>query len=131
MKRNGVYRNISFSIDPIQHSDALSYIWMRINANESVASDWENDFVKLQIDLDGFLADLFEDKPGEADIPVDGVFGLTELPNLGEVVENEDNGPKLQFSDSTPAGVYYCIVVNELNNHRVANVTPFYSVINN
>ena len=25
-------------------------------------------------------------------------------------------------------GYYYCIVVNELNNHRVANVTPFYYI---
>ena len=127
-KRNGVFRSISFSIDPIEHSDALSYIWMRLNVQD-IESDWEDEHAKLQIDLDDFLSDLFVDQPGDADIPVDGVFGLTELSNLGEVVDGEDNGPTLQFSDNTPTGIYYCIVVNELNNYRVANVTPFYSVV--
>ena len=128
MKRNGVYQGLSFSIVPIAHSDELSYIWMRLNFDESVETDWDGESKRLQIDLDDFLSDLFENKPGEADIPVDGVFGLTALTNLGEVVEGEDNGPRLQFSDDTPEGIYYCIVVNELNDHRVANVTPFFQV---
>ena len=131
MKRNGVYRTLSFSIEPPAQSDNLSYIWMRLNAEDNITSDWENNSEKLQIDLDNFLSDLFEDKPGNADIPVDGVYGLTQLTNLGEVVDTADNGPSLTFSDNTPAGIYYCIVVNTLNNYRAANVTPFYSVTNN
>lgn len=132
MKRNGVYRTLSFSVEPIQQSDSLSYIWMRINKEDAIETDLDNGATKLQIDLQDnvtqFLTDLFEDKPGQADIPVDGVYGLTELTNLGEVVDTEDNGPVLAFNDNTPAGIYYCIVVNELNNHRVANVTPFYNI---
>ena len=128
MKRNGVYQSLSFSIVPIAHSDKLSYIWMRLNFDQAVESDWDGEAKRLQIDLDDFLSDLFEDKPGDADIPVDGVYGLTTLTNLGEIVVGEDNGPRLQLSDDTPAGIYYCIVVNELNNHRVANVTPFFDV---
>ena len=131
MKKNGVYQGLSFSIIPIAHSDKLSYIWMRLNFDESIETDWNGESKKLQIDLDNFLSDLFEDQPGDPDIPVDGVFGLTALTNLGEVVEGEDNGPKLQFNDDTPAGIYYCIVVNELNDHRIANVTPFFNVSRN
>ena len=42
---------------------------------------------------------------------------------------NEDNtlGSTLQFNN-LEEGYYYCIVVNTLNNHRVANVTPFYYI---
>ena len=132
-KRKGAFNTINFSITPIAHSDALSYLWMRMNFDEGMATDWDGQSTKLQIDLDGFLADLFENKPGAADYPMtdDGTFKLTALENLGEIVEGQDNGPALTLSDATPAGYYYCIVINELNGHRVANVTPFFQVIDN
>lgn len=129
--RTGDYNKIAFSVDMPAFSDSLSYVWMRMNV-EDIPSDWEGvgdrQVEKLQIDLDDQLPDLFADLTGNPDIAVDGAFGLTTLTELGEVVDTEDNGPALQLSENTPAGYYYCIVINELNNNRVANVSPFFHV---
>ena len=131
-RRNGILNKISFSVTPIKHSDSISYVWMRVNFDANELEDWEDNRTELQIDLDDALADLFEDKPGEADYPVNGVFGLTQLNDLGEVVNaEEENGPVLNFTNDMPTGYYYCIVINELNGHRKANVTPFYELREN
>ena len=131
--RSGQYNSIAFSVQPIAQgfSDSLQYIWMRMNVDEGVDSDWiTDDIVKLQVDIGENLADLFSDITGADDIPVlsEG-FELKPLTGLGEeVVDSADNGPTLHLSDATNVGYYYCIVVNTLNNHRVANVTPFFHV---
>ncbi len=126
--RAGVYNKLGFSIQPPILSDKLSYVWMRATVQD-INSDWdENERPILQVDLDNLLPDLFEDIAGEPDMAVDGVFGLTTLTSLGQVVNTEDNGPTLQLGENTPSGYYYCIVVNELNNHRTANVSPFFHV---
>ena len=127
--RTGAYNTISFSVEPPALSDNLSYVWMRMNVQDNEEEDWVTvNMPKLQIDLDDLLPDLFEDLVGDPDIAADGVFGLTRLTSLGEVVSDEDNGPAYQLSAETPAGYYYCIVINELNNNRTANVSPFFHV---
>lgn len=131
LTRTGAYNSIAFSVEPIQHSDSLDYVWMRMNVQADVDSDWvTNEMPRLQVDLDNLLPDLFEDLTGDPDIAVDGAFGLTKLTELGEVVEDADNMPEFKFNADTEQGYYYCIVINELNNNRVANVTPFYYVHN-
>lgn len=123
MRHNGVYRSLSFSVmeNYLQNSDTLSYYWVKMNTNGPNDLD-EEGFLKVQIDIGDALDNLFPDIEGENDIILP-----TEL---GEIITtNEDNtlGSTLQFSN-LEAGYYYCIVVNELNNHRVANVTPFYYI---
>lgn len=129
---NNQYAKLSFSIDKntLGNSDELSYIWMRINVDENIPEDQDQGgFAKLQIDLDGQLADLFPDNPaGEADFPVSGVFEFVPIEELGTIVADADNGPQLQLNAESPTGTYYCIVINTLNNHRKANVSPFFIV---
>lgn len=131
-KRDGSYNSIAFAVEPPTQSDKLSYIWMRANIQAEVESDWEEpELAKLQIDVDDALPDLFPDPDdnADADFAVNGGFDLTVLQNLGQIVDNEEeNGPALTLSENTPAGYYYCIVVNELNNNKAANVTPFFHV---
>lgn len=123
MRHNGVYRSLSFSVveNYLQNSDTLSYYWVKMNINGPNDLD-EEGFLKVQIDIGDALDNLFPDIEGENDIILP-----TEL---GEIITtNEDNtlGSTLQFNN-LEEGYYYCIVVNTLNNHRVANVTPFYYI---
>lgn len=127
--RSGAYNKLSFSVEPPALSDNLSYVWMRANIQQEVDEDWDQSgAAKLQVDLDDLLPDLFEDLVGDPDIAADGAFGLTKLTELGQVVADADNGPSYQLAESTPVGFYYCIVINELNNNRTANVSPFFLV---
>ena len=123
MRHNGVYRSLSFSVmeNYLQNSDTLSYYWVKMNTLDPNDLD-EEGFLKVQVDIGNQLNSLFTDLEGENDIILPS--------DLGEIITtNEDNtlGSTLQFS-SLEEGYYYCIVVNELNNHRVANVTPFYYI---
>ena len=123
MRRNGVYQSLSFSVmdNYLQNSDTLSYYWVKMNTLDPNDLD-EEGFLKVQVDIGNQLNNLFTDLEGENDIILPS--------DLGEIITtNEDNtlGSTLQFSN-LEAGYYYCIVVNELNNHRVANVTPFYYI---
>ena len=123
MRRNGVYQSLSFSVmdNYLQNSDTLSYYWVKMNTLDPNDLD-EEGFLKVQVDIGNQLNNLFTDLEGENDIILPS--------DLGEIITiNEDNtlGSTLQFSN-LEEGYYYCIVVNELNNHRVANVTPFYYI---
>lgn len=123
MRHNGVYQSLSFSVmdNYLQNSDTLSYYWVKMNTLDPNDLD-EEGFLKVQVDIGNQLNSLFTDLEGENDIILPS--------DLGEIITiNEDNtlGSTLQFSN-LEEGYYYCIVVNELNNHRVANVTPFYYI---
>ena len=105
----------------LQNSDTLSYYWVKMNTLDPNDLD-EEGFLKVQVDIGNQLNSLFPDLEGENDIILPS--------DLGEIITiNEDNtlGSTLQFYN-LEEGYYYCIVVNELNNHRVANVTPFYYI---
>lgn len=130
---------MSFSVEPPAQSDTLSYIWMRINADANIASDWEGAAEKLQVDLDNAiegLAAIIGNPEGEADFPVEGSpiatarKYLNSLHDIGDAAseEFEDNGPKYTVNENSPAGYYYCVVINELNGHINANVSPFFQV---
>jgi hypothetical protein len=129
---------LAVSIDPDLKYDNLSYLWMRINASEQ--SDWEDaGIVKLQIDLDDMiegLKDVIGNPAGPADFFVEGDSlaaarkYIATIPAIGEVVTDEtaDNGPKYPLSADDEPGYYYCIVINELNNHINANASIFFHV---
>lgn len=128
--RNEEYNKVAFSVSPIAKTDGLKYIWMRARIEDTVDSDWITaEIPKLQVDIGDALGTLFADPIGDSDIPVEqDAFLMKTLSNLGEIIEGEDNGPSLQIDANTELGYYYCIVVNELNSHRVANVSPFYHI---
>lgn len=129
--RGGEFNKIAFAVEPPAQSDKLSYVWMKANIENDVDEDWTASGLvpKLQVDVDDALPDLFVNPNGSGDIPTDGVFNLTTLNELGAIVDDEEeNGPVLQLNENTTSGYYYCIVINELNNNRVANVTPFFYV---
>lgn len=122
MTHNGVYQSLSFSVkEPLKY-DSLSYYWVRVN------TDYENDFqdgtLNIKVDIGNQLNALFADQEGNDDIILS--------PELGEIIvssnDDETLGSTLRFNEDFEEGYYYCIVVNNLNNHRAANVTPFYSI---
>jgi hypothetical protein len=122
MTHNGVYQSLSFSVkEPLKY-DSLSYYWVRVN------TDYEDDIqdgtLNIKVDIGNQLDSLFVDQSGNDDIILS--------PELGEIVvssnEDESLGSTLKFDENFEEGYYYCIVVNNLNNHRTANVTPFYSI---
>ena len=101
----------------------MSYIWMRarIDADET----------ELAIDIDDNLPTLFPDKPGEGDYPMteDGEFNLDVIPaSMGSADPDAPNAPTYELNSNSPSGYYYCIIVNELNGHLAASVTPFFNV---
>ena len=109
---------------------------MRLKAEENVESDWENDAVKLQVDLIDALADvqasIGANPAGDPDIPVEEAVlkALGNLPAIGDPTDANytDNGPAYTLKDADPNGIYYCVVVNKLNNHINTNVGPFFIV---
>lgn len=135
--RTGDYGKITFAADKPTQCDKLSYIWMKANIQTSNSADYypDSDIPRMQVDINDALPDLFTDVSGDPDTPADGSASINlsviDHYNMGEIVDADENGnmPSLQFNENTKVGdYYYCIVVNELNNHRVANVTPFFSV---
>jgi hypothetical protein len=127
---------LSFSVEPPALSDNLRYVWMRVRADEEISSDWSGSAVKLQADLDDAIAGLSEivgNPEGPADYTVSGetieeaVRYITSLPAIGEG-EDGDNGPRYEVPAGA-TGIYYCVVINELNNNINANITPFYRVV--
>ena len=130
--RNGAY-NLNFSItNSIQH-DRFTYVWMKANIEDEVESDFWTETMKkkLQVDVGTALEGLFgADPTGDSDIPAEENITTTVravLEETGEVVEGQENGPYLQLP-ATASGIYYCIVVNELNGFIAVNASPFFRV---
>lgn len=134
-------KTLSFSLVPPTQSDSISYIWMRLRADEKeiIPSDWDEAAEKLQVDLDDAIAGLSAivgNPTGEADYPVESNTiatarkYLATIDSIGDPADEgfENNGPKYELQDADPTGIYYCVVINELNNNINANVSPFYRV---
>lgn len=123
----GRYNSLSFRISD-EKSDKLSYIWMKAKIDENDVVDGN---YKLAVDIDENLPTLFPDKVGDMDVPLtdDGNFALLPIPaSMGSVAEDAPNAPVYQLNENSTPGYYYCIIVNELNGHLAANVTPFFNV---
>ena len=129
--RTGRY-TLAFSINTSIQHDKFTYVWMKANIEDSEEDDFwsESNLKKLQVDVDNALNGLFKNKTGDPDIPAVEGTSLdvrSILEETGEVVEGSENGPALLL-DSTASGVYYCIVVNELNEFIAVNASPFFRI---
>lgn len=125
----GEMNTLSFRVSN-EKADKSYYIWMRSNLT---AEDYDNNNqLRLAIDVDDKLGELFTNQPGEMDVPLteDGVFNLieTEFASIADLADGAANGPTYQLPTEAESGYYYCIVVNELNGARVATATPFFNV---
>lgn len=125
-------RSLSFSIDPIAHSDAVKCQWMKVNVEDNLATDWEkdledNDIEKLQIDLDGYLENIFDNPEGTGDTPVSDLITVDKA-RIQQITTAQDNMPAFEIDANTEDGIYYCLVLNELNGTVAANATPFFIV---
>ena len=122
----GNYRSLSFNIEEPALSDGITYLWMHaVIDNEA---DYDNyDQIKAQIDLDGALAAILENTefPGAHDEICDADVARFEN---GEIVFGESSGSRVYQLTAADDGIYYCIVINELNNNKAASVGPFFNV---
>lgn len=122
----GNYRSLSFNIEEPALSDGITYLWMHaVIDNEA---DYDNyDQIKAQIDLDGALAAILENTefPGTHDEICDADVAHFEN---GEIVFGESSGSRIYQLTAADDGIYYCIVINELNNNKAASVGPFFNV---
>ena len=138
---------LRFSVNPEIKSDALTYIWMRMNTTDPINDTTPTGEIKIQADLDGLIAGLDGFNPeGEADYPAEIPFAEQEplsanilgqvrkaldknsLIALGELQENNTNGPIYQVKPEDRGSTIYCIVINELNAHYAASLSPFYKI---
>ena len=122
----GVYKKLSFKIEEPSLSDGVIYLWMHGVLDNREDSDDYGD-IKIQIDLDGALAAILGNTefPGEKDIICDPDVAHYEN---GEIVFGDSVGSREYQLGPTDSGIYYCIVINELNNNKAASVGPFFFV---
>lgn len=132
---------LTFSIEPPEKYDTISYQWMKVNVEDRATTpeDWVDETtVKLQIDLDDSFTKLDSllnnpHKQGASDIILEAFNFLDNLPAIGnpsDVEEYKDNGPIYTLQNENIGGIYYCIVVVELNGNINANASPFFVVSN-
>ena len=122
----GAYKKLSFRSEEPSLSDGIIYLWMHgvIDNNEDL-DDYGD--TKIQIDLDGALAAILGNTefPGEKDIICDPDVARYEN---GEIIFGDSTGSKEYQLGPEDNGIYYCIVINELNNNKSASVGPFFFV---
>lgn len=130
--RNG-QATLTVRADKAIQSDGFSYYWMKLNIDENDIQEGQTIY---QIDLanDGEVVDgltdkilsIFPDKAGEADTLIVNNFG--EFATI-VAAEDENDVDNYQTSyDATEPGVYYCLIINNLNQHINANASPFFVV---
>ena len=121
----GEYRTLTFNIETPALSDGIIYLWMHATINDP--ADTEALETKRQIDLNGALAAILGNTefPGDPDTICDPDVAHYEN---GEIVFGDSAGSREYQLDSESEGIYYCIVINELNNNKAASVGPFFSV---
>ena len=120
----------------IQH-DNFSYYWMKLKIDENDIETIEGQQQTVyQIDLanDGEVVDgltdkilsIFADKTGDADELIINNFG-----EFATLIQAEDENDVNNYQTSyiaTEPGVYYCLIINNLNQHINANASPFFVV---
>lgn len=125
-KRKGIYQTLSFVTEEPALSDSITYLWMHGVVDDDADYDDYNE-VKAQIDLDGALAAILGDTalPGTKDIICDPDVAHYED---NEIVFGTSYGSGSYQLKEEDGGIYYCIVINELNNNKAASVGPFFFV---
>ena len=125
-KRKGIYQTLSFATAEPALSDGITYLWMHAVIDDDEDYDDLNE-IKAQIDLDGALAAILGNTafPGTKDIICDSDVARYEN---GDIVFGTDYGSSSYQLKEEDGGIYYCIVINELNNNKAASVGPFFNV---
>lgn len=122
----GNYRTLSFNLEEPALSDGITYLWMHAVINDEADYD-DYSQIKAQIDLDGALAGILGNTefPGDKDVICDADVATY---SNGEIVFGESSGSRSYQLGPEDDGIYYCIVINELNNNKAASVGPFFNV---
>lgn len=121
----GEYKKLTFDIETPDLSDGIIYLWMHATINDP--ADMGTVEIKRQIDLDGALSSILGNTefPGDPDTICDPDVAHYED---GKIVFGDSAGQKEYQLTAESEGIYYCIVINELNNNKAASVGPFFFV---
>ena len=123
----GNYRTLTFNITEPALSDGITYLWMRaVVDNEADYDDYGE--IKAQVDLDGALETILGNTryPGTRDTILDN--NVAHYNNQGIIEFGESSGQRAYQLTAEDDGIYYCIVINELNNNKAASIGPFFRV---
>ena len=115
-------------------TDNISYIWVKANRNDTeilqgtYAVDLPNDERYLNFISKINAALGIVDDSGETEREKDDVIAaLNVIANT--TVDATDGAARYETSyQPEETGVYYCVVINELNNNIAVNVSPFFIV---
>lgn len=126
--KNGSAPVLRFQVQQPDLSDNLIYLWMKADLTG------ENDYtstneVKAHLDLNGALANLLgeTEQTGNPDIILDSTVAEYNQDKT-EIIFNGGLGEASYTLKDNEEGLYYCIVINELNNHKAASVGPFFLI---
>ena len=127
--RTGAYRTLSFNMENLALSDNVIYLWMHAVIDDEADYDAVTGQIKAQVDVDGAFDGLLEQTafPGTRDSIVDA--DVAEYTNDGGIRFKTSSGSRDYQLSEEDEGIYYCIVINELNNNKAASVGPFFSVV--
>lgn len=124
----GQYATLSFEVEYPALSDSITYLWMR-NILDSDADYNDYDQILAKIDLNGALAAILNEETawaGNDDEICDG--SVAQYSDGGIVFSGTSGNKNYELGSKDADGVYYCIVINELNNNKAASVGPFFYV---
>ena len=139
-RANNQYGELAFEINNPGVYDKITYLWMYTIRDEEEA--WNEQQLWQDIDLDSNLSDIIKnfsittDRPGEPDRILDAAVAEWSGTDPKEIVFNGATGAiegeplktKYTLNGNSELGLYYCIIINELNGHKAATVGPFFNV---
>ena len=100
-----------------------------MHANINDENDREGNYIKAQVDLGGALSDILGESTnlgGTPDIICES--NVASYDTNGKIVFTGETGSAEYQLNENSEGIYYCIVINELNNNKAASVGPFFSI---
>ena len=127
MDDRGEYYSLSFETDNSIPSDKIIYLWIHANIDDE--GDSQGNYIVPHVDLGGALSDILGQDTnlgGTPDQPCDASVAYYD--QSGNLVLTGETGTPEYLLNQDSQGVYYCIVINELNNKRAASVGPFFSI---
>ena len=117
-------------------SDNLTYIWVQanLNADEVASAQYIADFSEEDIEQNDLIRKinaLLNDNNATRD--QDDIIKVInkssdKVVQLSEQDIEEGASNLMDSFNPTETGWYYCVVVNELNNHIAVNISPFFNV---
>lgn len=141
VKNMGSNALLSLGVTPRNlKTDGLSYIWVKANRSDEEILQGQYPIDLPPYEAQQTLINKINTALGIVDSADDGEGNIIERPKddiieelnkMGEVELDESDTvtPRYQTEYQTKEnGVYYCVVINELNNNIAVNVSPFFVV---